>query len=127
MPDLSLQICRFTLAFIWMYQGIVPKWLGPHADELAINMATGATLEQAVQISRVGGTLEVMFGVLVFVAWRKPWVFALSALGIALLHAVVVVFQPALQLAAFNPVIINAAIMALSLIGHERARAAQQR
>lgn len=123
MPDLSLQVCRFALAFIWIYQGIVPKWLGPHADELALNMAAGATLEQAVLVARVGGTLEVLFGLLLFLAWRQAWVFALSALGIAFLHAVVMVLQPPLALAAFNPVIINVAIMALSLVGWHEARA----
>lgn len=127
MPDLSLQICRFALAFIWIYQGIVPKWLGPHADELALNMAAGATPAQAVWIARAGGTLEVLFGLLLFMAWRQPWVFALSALGIAFLHAVVMVLQPQLALAAFNPVIINVAIMALSLVGWEEARARRLR
>jgi hypothetical protein len=40
---MTLSLCRFALAFIWIYQGIVPKWLGPHDDELAMNQVLGAS------------------------------------------------------------------------------------
>jgi hypothetical protein len=32
----TLQIARFTSAGVWTYQGLVPKLLGPHADEVAM-------------------------------------------------------------------------------------------
>jgi hypothetical protein len=44
---MNLQVCRFSIAFIWLYQGIVPKLLGPHADELRMNMALGLNEAQA--------------------------------------------------------------------------------
>lgn len=113
---MTLQICRWVLAFIWIYQGVVPKWLGPHADELAINMSTGATLEQAVLISRVGGSLEIMAGVLIFCLYRQPLVYLASALAILALHAGVVCVAPEFLVSAFNAMTINAAILALSLI-----------
>lgn len=118
---MTVQICRWTLAFIWIYQGIVPKWLGPHPDELAINMAVGATLEQAVLISRIGGTLEVLMGVAIFSLYRWPLVYAASGLAILVLHVGLVLVAPAFLVGAFNAVTINAAILALSLIAwHEQ-------
>ena len=59
---MTLQLCRFSLAFIWIYQGIVPKWLGPHEDELAMNQVLGASHKQAMWIAYGGGALEVLLG-----------------------------------------------------------------
>jgi len=64
---MTLSLCRFALAFIWIYQGIVPKWLGPHDDELAMNQVLGASHEQAVWIAYGGGALEVGLGLAILV------------------------------------------------------------
>lgn len=113
---MTLQICRWTLSFIWIYQGIVPKWLGPHPDELAMNLAVGATLEQAMLISRVGGTLEILMGIGIFCLYRWAPVYLVSGLAILVLHAGVTLVAPAFLVSAFNAMTINVAIMALSLI-----------
>ena len=70
---MTLQLCRVALAFIWIYQGIVPKWLGPHDDELAMNQVLGASHEQAVWIAYGGGALEVLLGLTILVWWRRHW------------------------------------------------------
>ena len=70
---MTLSLCRFALAFIWIYQGIVPKWLGPHDDELAMNQVLGASHEQAVWIAYGGGALEVGLGLAILVWWRRRW------------------------------------------------------
>ena len=107
---MTLSLCRFALAFIWIYQGIVPKWLGPHDDELAMNQVLGASHEQAVWIAYGGGALEVGLGLAILV-WRRRWPYQLSALGIGLLSVFVLWLAPQFLLAAFN-----AAILALSMI-----------
>ena len=63
-----LSICRFSLAFIWIYQGLVPKWLGPHADELSMNVLAGFAPEQAPVISYLARTLEVLLGLAMLAA-----------------------------------------------------------
>ena len=70
---MTLQVCRFSIAFIWLYQGIVPKLLGPHADELRMNMALGLNEAQAHLLSYVGGGMEVVLGLLVLVFYRQRW------------------------------------------------------
>ncbi len=57
---MTLQLCRFSLAFIWIYQGIVPKWLGPHEDELAMNQVLGASHKQAMWIAYGGGDRSIV-------------------------------------------------------------------
>lgn len=113
---MTLQICRWALAFIWIYQGIVPKWLGPHADELAMNLAAGATARQALWVSYIGGTLEVLLGLLIFLFHRNRLFYIASALAITALHVFVIALAPALLISAFNAMTINVAIAALSLI-----------
>lgn len=113
---MTLQICRWTLAFIWIHQGIVPKWLGPHMDELAMNLAIGATPQQALWISYIGGTLEVLLGLLIFFQYRRRLFYLVSVIAIAVLHLVVSAAAPIFLMSAFNAMTINVAIAALSLI-----------
>jgi DoxX-like family len=48
-PAVSLQrslihaIARIAVAFVWCYQGLLPKLLGPHADELAVIQQGGVS------------------------------------------------------------------------------------
>ncbi|MCC2637058.1 MAG: hypothetical protein K0Q68_777 [Moraxellaceae bacterium] len=118
---MTLLLCRYSLAFIWIYQGLVPKWLaGPHPDELAMSFAIGATLDEAILIAHVGGALEIALG-LALLLWPRQRLFH----GISLL--VILGFQLALSLvapgflvSAFNGMTMHVAIGALSLIAwHE--------
>lgn len=112
-----LSLCRFSLACIWIYQGLVPKWLGPHEDELAMNMTLGFDAAQAVWVSYMGGTLEVLLGLAILVFHRSRWPYWASAIAITLLFVFTLIFVPQLLLAAFNPATVNLAMAALSIIG----------
>lgn len=117
-PTIStLSLSRFSLAFIWIYQGLVPKWFGPHRDELAMNMALGLDASQAVYLSYVGGALEVLLGAAIGIFYRRRWPYIASALAIALLYVFTVVYAREFLLAAFNPTTVNLAVFALSIIG----------
>ena len=113
----TLSLCRFSLAFIWIYQGLVPKWLGPHEDELAMNMALGFDAAQAVWVSYIGGTLEVLLGLAILGFHRHRWPYWASAITITLLFVFTLIYMPQLLLAAFNPTTVNLAMAALSIIG----------
>ena len=111
-----LSICRFSLAFIWIYQGLVPKWLGPHADELSMNVLAGFTPEQAPVISYLAGTLEVLLGLAILLCHRQRWPYAVSAVFIAGLYLFTVVMANQFLLSAFNATTVNLAVFALSVI-----------
>lgn len=102
---------------MWFYQGFVPKLLGPHADELAMNMALGLTIEQATIVSYIAGAAEVIMGVVVLVCWRHRWPLQLTAIAMLGLLFYVVIMIPGFLVGAFNPVIMNLAILALAMIG----------
>lgn len=111
-----LSICRFSLAFIWIYQGLVPKWLGPHADELSMNVLAGFTPEQAPVISYLAGTLEVLLGLAILLLHRHRWPYAVSAVFIASLYLFTVVMANQFLLSAFNATTVNLAVFSLSVI-----------
>ncbi|MDP1931417.1 MAG: DoxX-like family protein [Gammaproteobacteria bacterium] len=111
-----LSLCRFSIAFIWIYQGVVPKLFGPHADELAINMALGYDESQAVKIAYIGGTLEVLFGIVVLIFHRQRWPYVLTCIAMLGLYLFTVVMTPQFLIAAFNSTTTNLAVGTLSVI-----------
>ncbi len=113
---LASLVCRFAVAFVWIYQGLVPKLLGPHEDELAMNLALGISPAQATLVSYVAGSLEIALGVLVLILHRQRWPLWLSIILMGLLLAYAAVATPGLLAAAFNPVTINVAVAALALV-----------
>lgn len=111
-------LCRLTIAFVWLYHGIVPKLLGPHEDELAMNMALGLTLNEATWVAYCAGVSEVVFAACVLIFWKQRWPLQLSAIGMIVLLAFVAVVQPVFLMAAFNPVSTNLSVLVLSLVAN---------
>ena len=112
----AYSICRLSIAFVWFYHGIVPKLLGPHSDELAMNMSLGLSHENAVLVSTVAGVLEVLFGAVVLVLWRQRWPLVVTAVAMVGLLIFVAVSVPTLLSGAFNPVTTNLCVLALAIV-----------
>lgn len=111
-----VQICRYTIAFVWLYQGIVPKLLGVHPDELRMGMALGLNALQAHWLAYVGGAMEVVLGVLVVVFFRSRWPYLATIGGFVGLWLFTLVFAPVFTVSAFNSTTINAAVCALAVV-----------
>jgi uncharacterized membrane protein len=111
-----LQICRFTIAFVWMYQGIVPKLLQPHHDELAMNMSLGMNEASAILGAYVGGGLEILLGILVLVFYKQVWPFLVTIIAMLGLFIFTAIYAPLFMIAAFNSTTINLTVIALSVI-----------
>lgn len=121
-----LAICRGSLAFVWIYQGLVPKLLGPHRDELAMDLALGISADAATRVAQVAGAIEIAIGIAVLVAHRRTWPLWLTLASMIGLLGYAALAVPSLLIAAFNPVTINVAMAALALIAIvlERSRRA---
>lgn len=114
--NVVLQICRFSVAFVWFYQGLVPKLLGPHRDELVMNKSLGMTEASALDLAYVGGSLEILLGIAVLVFYQQRWPFWVTIAAMLGLWLGVAVYSPLFLLAAFNPTTINLTVVALSAI-----------
>lgn len=112
-----LRICQVSLVLIFAYQGLVPKLLGPHPDELAMSMALGFSETWSIGMSKAAGMAELALAAafLVFPRSRWPYLAVLVLMPVFLLYTLWAV--PSLSLAAFNPVSTNIAVAALALIG----------
>jgi len=122
-PAVSLQrslihlVARGALAFVWLYQGVIPKLLHQHADELAMIQQGGISLSMAPLILQVIGWSEVLFGLAMLFWFRQRWPLLLTILLMIGATAGVAINSPRFLTAAFNPVSLNVLMIALALVG----------
>ena len=113
---IALAISRGAIGFVWLYQGLIPKLLGPHADELAMDMALGVSENGAHLIAYTAGGCEIAIGLCVLMLRRQEWPLWLTLIMMAGFLVFAAWSVPSLLIAAFNPVIINVAMAALAAI-----------
>jgi uncharacterized membrane protein YphA (DoxX/SURF4 family) len=122
-PAVSLQralihgVARAALAFVWCYQGIVPKLLGPHFDELAVIQQGGVSAAAAPLVAQAIGWGEAVFGLAMVVGFHQRWHFLLTILLMIAATISVTIRSPQFLIAAFNPVSLNVLMIALALVG----------
>jgi len=109
---------RLAIAAIWMWHGLVPKLLYRQIDEQTMLMQAGLPISL---LPWVGGA-EILLGLLVLMTWNVRAVFAVNAVVMVVATVALAVRSPAYLTAAFNPVTLNFAIIALSLAGWIAAR-----
>ncbi|UYZ64559.1 DoxX-like family protein [Hymenobacter weizhouensis] len=117
--SLLFALVRFTLGFIWMYQGLVPKLLYPDTGELAILQGAGFSAATARLIAQGVGWAEIGFGLLL---WLLPvrylrGAYWLNCLGLVVLGLGAVFSQPGVFVAPFNPLTLNLAMLTLAAVG----------
>jgi hypothetical protein len=109
-------IARWAVALVWIYQGAVPKLLVRHGDEWNMLRAAGLSDFAARVAQTTAGWAEIIFGLILLWSWRSRWPlwvtvvlmpFALLAVGLS---------SPRFLVAAFNPVSLNASVLALAAI-----------
>jgi hypothetical protein len=112
-------LTRATLGAVWVYQGVVPKLLFPDTGELSILQGAGFSAGAAHRVAAGVGIGEILFGLLFFLlpARRLRLVYWLHLVGLLVLGAGALFSQPAVFVAPFNPLTLNAALMALAAVG----------
>lgn len=105
------------VAFVWIWQGLIPKLAGPHPDELAMLLEAGVPVGWTEPITLLAGLLEVAFGIafLPLAHYRWPWWLTIFLMLLATVG--VAVQFPARALAAFNPISLNVQLALLAAIG----------
>lgn len=111
-------LTRATLGAVWVYQGVVPKLLFPDTGELAILRGAGFSAGAAHRVAAGVGVGEVLFGLLFWLlpARRLRPVYWLHIAGLLVLGAGALFSQPAVFVAPFNPLTLNASLMALAAV-----------
>ncbi len=105
---------NLSLAFLWGYQGLVPKILFINPDEIAIWQTFGLSYAQAQLAGWGSGILECIFALL-FLLSSSKYLHYLSIFSLVFLFALVAFLIPNSLIRAFNPVVMNLAMISLSL------------
>lgn len=114
----STYLITFLFAFIWIYQGLMPKIIAMHPDERAmVENAFSLSESQATVAVFVIGTLEILFGIIWLFYKRKSHLFTLQCVLFPLLAIAAVFTTPAAALHPFNPVTFNLSLLVLSVLG----------
>lgn len=110
-------IVRVTLAFIWIYQGLVPKLLCPDTGEIAVLQSSHLFHGSELIVARLVGIGEIVFGVLLLWRWQSRFLLLLNVILLTVLGAGALLSQPRIFVAPFNPMTLNLAMAALAVIG----------
>jgi hypothetical protein len=108
---------RVTLAFIFIYQGVIPKLIYRHPDEITMLTNSGVTPGTALSLLTLIGWSEVVFGLLFILLWRAHWLFVLAILLMVAAILNVAVYSASYLFAAFNPVTLNVLVVSLAIVG----------
>lgn len=115
---LVVLISRVALAFVWLYQGAVPKLVCPSPVELGLLSHLGPLFGFMCSVMGYG---EIAFGILLLLTpWR--WPFLLNIAAMLSLFGFVALHEPQLLAEAFNPVTLNVTVIALSIIAYREMR-----
>ena len=110
-------LARLTLAFLWIYQGVVPKLLFRDTGELTLLQHTHLFPGIEPTILSIVGLGEILFGCLLVWHRHTRLLLALNILGLIALGAGALLSQPQVFAAPFNPLTLSAAMTALAVIG----------
>lgn len=122
-PAVSMQrslihaLSRFTVSVVWIYQGLVPKLIMRHPDELAMLADAGISDGSATTMLATIGWAEVLWGAVVLLLSRSRWPLILTIVLMVLATIGVSINSPMRLTAAFNPVTLNLLLAVISLIG----------
>lgn len=106
-------MARVSIAFIWTWQGLVPKLLLRDADERQMLLQAGLSSDVLPWI----GAGEILIGALMLFAWRVRGAFLVNVMAMVIATAIVAAKSPDYLGAAFNPVTLNMGVFALAITG----------
>jgi hypothetical protein len=110
-------VARVTLAFVFLWHGLVPKLLYRHPDELALLRDSGLSANAATHVVVIVGVAEVVYGVALLLLWRVRALFLLAAGAMLVITPGILIGSPRFIPAAFTPVTLNLCVAALGIVG----------
>jgi uncharacterized membrane protein YphA (DoxX/SURF4 family) len=108
-------VSRVTVAFIWMYHGLIPKLLFDNLAETDLLRKAGLPASYLHAGVTLAGWAELVFGLLLAVLWSQRWPLWLTLAFMLIGIPVVGITAPEYLTAAFNPLTLNLAVAALAM------------
>ncbi|MDQ0427268.1 hypothetical protein QOZ98_000093 [Planomicrobium stackebrandtii] len=110
-------IC-FLFAFVWLYQGLVPKFLTQHPLEISMltQLSPLTAAQGSTAIIWIGGA-EMLFACLWLVSKLQKFLLKLQIVIFPFLTLSAIIAAPTVAIAPFNVITLNATLWILSIIG----------
>ncbi|MGE7884611.1 DoxX-like family protein [Bacillus sp. NPDC094077] len=108
----------FLFAFVWIYQGIVPKIIFSHPEEVKMLSILIGSNESSIFILKIVGLLEIIWGVMWLLPLQKRKLFILH-IGMLIGLTIVAGFTNIASFTQpFNPITLNLLLIGLSIVGY---------
>ncbi|NUF24380.1 DoxX-like family protein [Acinetobacter oleivorans] len=114
----NIKVFKFInliLSLLWIYQGLVPKFLFLNSDEIFVWQWVGLSLENAKLAGHASGIAEIIFG-LCFLFSAHKYIHYLSILGLLGLLVLIGILIPSTLILPYNPIVMNISMISLSII-----------
>jgi len=114
----NIKVFKFInliLSLLWIYQGLVPKFLFLNSDEIFVWQWVGLSLENAKLAGHASGITEIIFG-LCFLFSAHKYIHYLSILGLLGLLVLIGFLIPSTLILPYNPIVMNISMISLSII-----------
>lgn len=111
-------LITFLFIFVWIYQGLVPKLIMMHPEEVALTFAI-LPLEPSETHNIVAaiGIIEIIFGLIWILYQNKRRLLRLQLVLLPLLTISAIVADSTVLSHPFNPVTFNLSLIVLTIIG----------
>jgi uncharacterized membrane protein YphA (DoxX/SURF4 family) len=109
-------IARFGLTAVFLYEGLVPKILGPDPQEVEMFGDVGVPAANIGQAALTLGIAEIVLAVGLLVIWHRRWLPVICAAFAIVTTAIVAASSPRYLGAAFNPLTLNIGVLCLASI-----------
>ncbi|MBM6644514.1 DoxX-like family protein [Bacillus sp. RIT 809] len=106
------------VAFVWLYQGIVPKLIFTHSEEVKMLSALIGSNDSSIFILKIVGFLEIIWGVMWLLPFQKRKLFILHIVMLIGLTIVAGVTNITSFTEPFNPITLNFLLIGLSIVGY---------
>lgn len=110
------RLIQMTLAFLWIYQGLLPKLVFPSTFDIQVWQFLGFNADLATVFVHLSGGAEILFGCAFLIWQRSRYIHYLNITGLIGLLLLSAILAPSQLLGAFNPVIMNIAMSVLSVV-----------
>ena len=114
--SLAHLLARGTVAFLWIYHGLVPKLLYPESGELRLLREYGMFPGYEGSVIQVVGVLEIVLGLLILFFWRSRRLVLASIVPAAVLTAGGIATDPGILKGPFNAVSLTVPIVVLAVV-----------
>lgn len=115
---MTYSLVCFLFAFVWMYQGIFPKIIFSHPEEMKMLSAIIDSTGNSIAILKVIGMLEIIFGIIWLFPVPKQKLFILHIFMLIALTIVAGFTNIASFTKPFNPITLNLLLIGLSIVGY---------